>query len=437
MPGGTPLWLMVLLAFGANFLLWGTIGGLRLVEERLVRPYLRSRHRVRPTSGPHQVRLDEVAVLIPAHNEALVIQDSLRAILKLLPPHQVHVVSDASTDGTYRLAREMGVRVIRTPRNVGKAGALVAGIRRFRLLDRFKAVMLLDADTHVDPGYFDAALPLFDDPKVVAVAGCVHTQREGRELSTMGTLLIHHRERIYAVAQRLLKFGQTWSRFNATHIVPGFASVYRTEVLPKIDINPTGMVIEDFNMTFEVYQKKLGKVAFTLDAIAVTQDPDNLRDYIRQTRRWSLGLWQTVWRHRPRANLFTVMVALLQVELVSSSLMFVLLPLAELLLAMPDLIGVMTSWPVIGPAHAFLAAHLALGALVLGIVLPDFAMTVLVTVVDRSPRSLLCAPFFVLLRVLDSATALYTLPLVWLTRSNGRWRSPARRASPHGTTLGR
>ena len=110
---------------------------------------------------------------------------------------------------------------------------------------------------------------------------------------------------------------------------------------------------------------------------------------------------------------------------------------AVLLLAMPDLIGVMTSWPVIGPAHAFLAAHLALGALVLGIVLPDFAMTVLVTVVDRSPRSLLCAPFFVLLRVLDSATALYTLPLVWLTRSNGRWRSPARRASPHGTTLGR
>ncbi len=31
-----------------------------------------------------------------------------------------------------------------------------------------------------------------------------------------------------------------------------------------MDMNPPGLVIEDFNMTFEVYQKQLGKVGFTL-----------------------------------------------------------------------------------------------------------------------------------------------------------------------------
>ena len=111
-----------------------------------------------------------------------------------------------------------------------------------------------------------------------------------------------HRERIYAISQRLLKFGQTWRFTNATHIVPGFASMYRTDVLPQIEMNPPGLVIEDFNMTFEIYQKRLGKVAFSLGAVAVTQDPDNLRDYVRQIKRWGLGLWQTVRRHPPRSE---------------------------------------------------------------------------------------------------------------------------------------
>ena len=86
-------------------------------------------------------------------------------------------------------------------------------------------------------------------------------------------------------------------------------------------------------MTFEVYQKGLGKVGFTLQAVAVTQDPDNLRDYMRQTRRWAIGLWQTVRRHPPRANLFTAMLTLLLIELITSSLLFFLLPLALIVLA--------------------------------------------------------------------------------------------------------
>ena len=167
----------------------------------------------------------------------------------------------------------------------------------------------------MQPDYFTAALPLFDTPEVVAVAGCVRTARD-RRLSLIGNILVGHRERIYAIGQRVLKFGQTYLRTNATHIVPGFASMYRTEVLPYIDLNPPGLVIEDFNMTFEVYQKSLGKVAFTLSAVAVTQDPDRLRDYVKQTRRWAVGLWQTVRRHPPRANLFTAMLALLLFELV-------------------------------------------------------------------------------------------------------------------------
>ena len=146
----------------------------------------------------------------------------------------------------------------RRPRTSARRGALEEGIRTFGLVERFSVVLLLDADTRLDPGYFQAALPLFDDPDIVAVAGCAHSNWHTPGLSFLGRLVTAHRSRIYALTQRLLKYGQTWRRTNATHIVPGFASMYRTTVLPNITINPVGLVIEDFNMTFEVYRKRPG-----------------------------------------------------------------------------------------------------------------------------------------------------------------------------------
>jgi len=100
-------------------------------------------------------------------------------------------------------------------------------------------------------------------------------------------------------------------------------------------------------MTFEVYQKEAGQGRFfTLGAVAVTQDPDNFGDYVRQTRRWAVGLWQTVRRHPPRANLFTVMLTVLLLELVTSSMLFLLLPLLLTVLLIPDVAGGAPAWPM-------------------------------------------------------------------------------------------
>ena len=253
------------------------------------------------------------------------------------------MVSDGSTDETVKIARQAGVKVIRTSTNVGKAGALAEAIRRFKLIKRFPVVMLLDADTRVQPGYFDAALPLFENPAVVAVAGCVKTAR-GRALTLTGNVLVGHRQRIYAIGQRVLKFGQTSMHANATPIVPGFASMYRSEVLPRIDMNPPGLVIEDFNMTFEVYQKRLGKVAFTLSAVAVTQDPDNSvttsgrRDDGRSGCGRPSGAIRPGPTCSPRCSAAAARTGHLQP-------IFLLLPLLLLVLALPDLAADALSWP--------------------------------------------------------------------------------------------
>jgi cellulose synthase/poly-beta-1,6-N-acetylglucosamine synthase-like glycosyltransferase len=438
-----PWWGIALLVFGANFTLWGTVGLLRLADQGLRR--LRKPRAAKQPGNVVALRHDpagrrarqshltvnDVAVLIPAHNEGAVIEDSLEAITRLVPRKNIHVVSDGSTDDTLEKAMGAGVKAIKTRRNVGKAGALAEAVERFKLVERFPVVMLLDADTRVQPGYFTAALPLFDSPRVAAVAGCVRTDTR-RMLSPVGNMLTGHRMRIYAVGQRALKFGQTSRFLNATPIVPGFASIYRTAVLPRMNMNPPGLVIEDFNMTFEVYQKRLGNVGFTLGAVAVTQDPDNIHDYIRQTRRWALGLWQTVRRHPPRLNLFTAMLALMLTELITSSLLFVALPPIVAVLMLPRLFGGALTWPVFGSVYTVVSSHVSLARIGLGVAIPDLAITCLVTIVERRPRLLLSAVFFPLMRVLDAAIGLYAIPQAWLASSDGVWKSPARRRALRG-----
>jgi len=418
-----PWWGLAAAVLGINFAVWGAAGLCRLAGTLLRR---RRRGRRAPAAPAARLTVTDVAVLIPAHNEAVVVGGSLTAIMALVPRANVHVVSDGSTDDTVRIARRAGATVIETRENLGKAGALAEAIERLGLIRRFRVIMLLDADTRVEPGYFEAGLAMFDDPAVVAVAGCVRTARD-RALTFTGNLLVSHRQRIYAIGQRVLKFGQTWARTNATHIVPGFASMYRTEVLPRIDMNPPGLVIEDFNMTFEVYQKRLGKVGFTLGAVAVTQDPDNFGDYVRQTKRWAVGLWQTVRRHPPRANLFTAMLAVLLLELVTSSLLFLVLPLLLLVLFIPDVAGGAPGWPVFAQAYTVVEMHVRLSSVLIGILIPDFALTCVAAAAERQPRLLLFAPFYPAMRLVDAAIGLSAIPVAWLTRANGRWRSPARR----------
>ena len=452
-----PVWVLSVLVFGINFTLWGTIGFLRILDgaldrfRRVPRNAGSGAHRARravaaaqgdqrdrdprPYLGPRSgelLTIEHVAVLMAAHNEEVVIDDSLAAITALVPPGNVHVVSDASTDATVALARQHGVNVIETAVNVGKAGALEEGILAFGLLERFRLVLLLDADTRLDPGYFAAALPVFDDPRVVAVAGCAHSNWHTPGLSFLGRLVTAHRSRIYALTQRLLKYGQTWRRTNATHIVPGFASLYRTVVLPHISINPRGLVIEDFNMTFEVYRKRLGLVGFTVAAKAVTQDPASVRDYIKQTKRWALGLWQTVRRHGLHLDLLSAMLCVLLLELLTASLSFLALPAVLTVLAVPDLFPAVLHWHAVAVAHSAVAGHVSLRAISLGVLAPDLLLTLVVAVVERRPKYLLYCPFFVFMRTVDAAIALYTLPRAWREKSTGRWVSPARRAPVGG-----
>ncbi|WP_349903554.1 glycosyltransferase family 2 protein [Parafrigoribacterium humi] len=415
--------LVLVLVLGINTLVWGCTG--------LSRALLRLSRGRRASAADPLLSVDDVAVLIAAHNEELVIAHTIDSALSVgVPSSHVFVASDGSSDATARLARSLGAQVLELNPNRGKAGALSAAIEHFRLADDFEVVMLLDADTRLASDYMATGLPLFDGDDVVAVAGRAATITEPPAPTRMGRFLVAYRERFYVVVQYVLKYGQAARRANVVSIVPGFASMYRTRILSSIDISAPGLAIEDFNMTFEVHAKKLGRIAFhPAAAIAYTQDPDSYRDYTKQLRRWSLGFWQTVRRHGFHFRRFWGALALFIVELLSSSAMLLLtipLLLVSIGASVAENVGI-----ALGGLAGDLPHLLPPFAVVLGVLVPDYALTVLVVIVTRRPRYLLLGLGFPLMRIVDAAICLRTLPEAYFPklagRSNGTWKSPERR----------
>ncbi|MGB8880299.1 MAG: glycosyltransferase family 2 protein [Solirubrobacteraceae bacterium] len=95
-------------------------------------------------------------VLVPAHNEERVIGDALDAInADLRPRDVVLVVADRCTDRTAEIARSLGALVLeRGPQEPGgRAAARQAGLEHARAL-KWDAVLMLDADSVIEPGFF-------------------------------------------------------------------------------------------------------------------------------------------------------------------------------------------------------------------------------------------------------------------------------------------
>jgi glycosyltransferase involved in cell wall biosynthesis len=94
----------------------------------------------------------DVAVIIPARNEADRIRATVTAAAGLAGAGLVVVVDDGSTDATADLARRAGAAVMRHARNRGKGAAMETGAQAVRLIDQQERrdsprhLLFLDAD---------------------------------------------------------------------------------------------------------------------------------------------------------------------------------------------------------------------------------------------------------------------------------------------------
>jgi len=374
------------------------------------------------TGGVYHQRVsgNEVAVVIPAHNESKTIVRTIHTLTRIMKPEQIFVGSDASTDATVTIARFLDVVVDDIKPNCGKANTLNEIIKRNNLLNRFQAIIFVDADSEIPDDYLSKVLPVFDDPTVAAVAVHALSKWEDHWPPKQSLFFSAYRIRFYRVLQAVLRYGQAWRYLNVVPIIPGFASMYRSEVLKRIEINAPGLVIEDFNMTFEIHHKKLGRVAYLPWVRGVSRDPLCLRDYIKQVKRWNLGFWQTVRRHGIWASFFWCTLAVFIIEMLVFGVCFLVLPF----LLIASLV-----FPNESRSFAFLfgvsAAESVLAIIAL-LIIADYLLTAAVALYERKPILLLYGLGFIVIRYIDNFLFLYTLPLAFIKKSDGRWVSPNR-----------
>lgn len=402
-------------SLGVNIAFWSCMGLIRLLVEA-----------VAPLAKDPSATLvvGDVAAVIPAHNEERALPKCLAALTAIMPASQIYVASDGSRDRTVEIARAAGCNVLDIQPNGGKARALDRAIREFALCQRYEAVLIQDADSEIDPNYLRHALPLFDDRRVAVVAGHVLSRWRRQRWPSPDMLYAAYRTRLYRLLQAAFQFGMSSRWFSLSYIAPGFASMYRTSALRRIDITAPGLVIEDFNMTFEVQRNRLGRIAYSPRARCSSEDPFRLADYRKQVQRWYLGFWQTVRRHGIWPSLFWLALGGLLAELLVISLFSLSLPLWLL---------VWWSEGVATPTFSLLAfdfravSPLELVGLFVAV---DYLLTVVVAAIERRPSLLVYGFAFPMIRLFDAALFLLALVKSFTVSSDGRWISPERFPAP-------
>jgi len=116
-----------------------------------------------------------VTALLPAHDEEAQILDGLESLLAQdRRPDRIVVVCDNCTDRTAEVAASVpGVEVVETVGNVHrKAGALNQVLDALLpAADERDVVLVMDADSQLDPGFVSAALARLATGEVSAVGG--------------------------------------------------------------------------------------------------------------------------------------------------------------------------------------------------------------------------------------------------------------------------
>lgn len=245
--------------------------------------------RRRRQAPPERSFQPPVTVIIPAFNEARVIEASVRRVLASdYSDLQVIVVDDGSTDGTSEVVdRAFGGHpqvTLLTLANGGKAAALNRALE----VAQAEIVIALDADTQFEPTTIDRLARWFADPAIGAVAG-------NAKVGNRVNLVTRWQAVEYVTAQNLER--RALARFDAMTVVPGAVGAWRRAALDAVGGYPVDTLAEDQDLTIAI-QRAGWRVTFDTDAVAWTEAPQSFRALARQRYRWAFGTLQCLWKHR-------------------------------------------------------------------------------------------------------------------------------------------
>ncbi len=236
-----------------------------------------------------------VTVIIPAHNEELVIESCLKALLKsTYPKLEVIVANDASKDKTADVVRKFislhpnrAIRIVSRRTNGGRGAVINHGIKQAK----GDLIMALDADCIVERKALKRVVRHFADPKTAAVAMNIRVIPTGTIINTLQLF-------DYIAGFRNKKFGSLTS---SEYIIGGAGATYRREVLKKVGGFNHTMKTEDIEMSLRlarVLGTKNYKLKYASDVIIFTEGVPSYKSLFKQRFRWKFGALQALYLHK-------------------------------------------------------------------------------------------------------------------------------------------
>lgn len=227
-----------------------------------------------------------VDVLIPAHNEGVVIEDTLRAMMRLEYPGtlKVFLLDDNSTDNTAEVANTFSslfsrINYISVPKGEpkGKSRVLNYGLS----ITNSEYFIVYDADNQPEPEAVKNLVEVAETTnKAAGAVGYVKTlNAEKNSLTRMISLE-------FQVFQLLMQCGR-WALFKLGSLA-GTNMLLRRSVIEEVGGYDAFALAEDAELTVRItvmgYLLPVVPIARTWE-----QEPENVRIFIRQRVRWLIG----------------------------------------------------------------------------------------------------------------------------------------------------
>lgn len=238
----------------------------------------------------------KVSILIPAHNEEVVIEQTLQSMVNLNYPKdklEVIVINDNSSDRTGAIvdafsAQYPFIHAVHTAPPLGgkgKSGALNQGLKK----STGEIIVVYDADNTPEPDAIRyLAHGLHHDPKAGAVVGKFRVVNARRNILTR---LIN----IETLTFQWLAQAGRWFWFKMTTI-PGTNFAIRRSILEQLGGWDEQALSEDTELSIRVYD--LGYyIRFFPAAITWEQEPESLKVWWRQRTRWARGNLYVIFKY--------------------------------------------------------------------------------------------------------------------------------------------
>ena len=230
-----------------------------------------------------------VSIIIPCYNEEMTLKNCVESLIRQSYPYfEIIVVNDGSKDNTEQVAQELvklhnKVKFYSKP-NGGKASALNYGIMQAL----GEIVVCIDADSMFLKDTLRQLVLSFYNPNVIAVGGNVRVANRSKFLNK-------HQAVEYITGLNLQR--RTFAYLDCMQVISGAVGAFRKNKLLEVGGYSNDTIVEDMDITVSLARAGY-KVEYNGKAIAYTEAPETIKDFLKQRYRWTYGGFQVLKKHK-------------------------------------------------------------------------------------------------------------------------------------------